>query len=157
MTDQANTLDVTMTLAKVRQALADTDGFEAAAKAVVDVLQQAVSHYAWVGIYRADEAAAQLQLAARAGGDTPHQCIDFTHGGCGPVLSSAKTHVFEAHASPKPLVCNTEIQAQALVPVFNRRGRVSALLDVQSRQPGAFAANDLGLLTAVAGLLGPHS
>lgn len=103
------------------------------------LIRQKFEHF-WVGFYRVS--GGQLVIG-------PYQgtlgClrIDFSRGVCGASARSKKTvivpdvHRFEGH-----IACDSRSNSEIVVPVFDDRDRLCAVLDIDSIDFGAFDTTD---------------
>lgn len=115
--------------------------------------------FIWTGFYLVDQGAAPNPVRELVVG--PYQgrlgClrIAFGKGVCGTAAASETTLVVaDVHAFPGHITCDSRSQSEIVVPVFDREGRLAAVLDVDSAEPDAFDEVDRhGLEAICAGLL----
>jgi GAF domain-containing protein len=117
-------------------------------------LFHAFDDFDWVGFYRVT-APGMLKVGPYQGG---HGClaIPFDRGVCGAAAREGRTQVVaDVDAFPGHIACAASTRSEIVVPVFDREGRLTAVLDIDSDRPGAFGAEDAaaleGLVAAVFG------
>lgn len=70
-----------------------------------------------------------------------HGCLEisFDRGVCGAAARLRQTQVVpDARAFPGYIACSSSTRSEIVVPVLTVRGRVMAVLDIDSDHPGAF-------------------
>jgi len=109
----------------------------AAMATIACLLHQALDTYHWTGFYRL-VAAGQLLIG-------PYQgtlgClrIPFDRGVCGAAARSQRTVIVpNVHRFPGHIACDPRSRSEIVVPVFDGRGELIGVLDVDSDQPDAF-------------------
>jgi L-methionine (R)-S-oxide reductase len=109
----------------------------AAMATIACLLHQALSTYYWTGFYRV-VAPGELLIG-------PYQgtlgClrISFDRGVCGAAARSKQTVIVpDVHEFPGHIACDPRARSEIVVPVFDRRGELIAVLDVDSDQLAAF-------------------
>jgi GAF domain-containing protein len=108
-------------------------------------------HYNWVGIYRLERG--NLVLGPFQGKPTEHTCIPVGKGICGSAAVSLATEVVpDVGADARYLACSAEISSEIVVPIL-KEGEFWGEIDIDSDTRGAFTADDVELLEAVAKLL----
>jgi len=124
--------------------------FEERMALVCNVLKAKISYYFWVGFYIPKEE--WLELGPSKG---PPACarIAFT-GVCGKCARSGKTIIVQnVHEFPGHIVCDPRSNSEIAVPVFDEKGDVVAVLDVDSDEYGSFDETDREWLERIAKLL----
>lgn len=113
----------------------------------------------WTGFYRvlpvAGSDSQELVLGPFQG---PVACmhIPFGRGVCGTAWQQQQTLVVpDVEQFPGHIACSTLSRSEIVVPVFNAAGRVSAVLDIDSRELATFDDTDRQHLEAVCRLLTP--
>ena len=95
----------------------------------------------WVGFYRrVDESL--LKIGPYQGG---HGCltIPYERGVCGAAAREGQTQlVDDVEAFPGHIACSSSTRSELVVPVFDRSGRLIAVLDIDSDRPAAFSQDD---------------
>ena len=65
--------------------------------------------------------------------------IAFGRGVCGAAAQTGQTQLVEdVHAFPGHIACDGRSQSEIVVPVFDAKGQLIAVFDVDSDQPAAF-------------------
>ena len=122
---------------------------------VAGELFHAVDGFDWVGFYRV-VAPGVLKLGPYQGG---HGClvIPFDKGVCGAAAREQQTQIVDdVHQFDGHIACAASTQSELVIPVFDRKQNLMAVLDVDSDQP-AFFSRELAtqLETLLAKLFGP--
>jgi L-methionine (R)-S-oxide reductase len=96
----------------------------------------------WTGFYRVAEAGRSLRVG-------PYQgmlgCLEiaFGKGVCGTAAASGKTVVVpDVEAFPGHISCDARSRSEIVVPVFDRRNTLLAVLDIDSALPSSFDGED---------------
>ena len=115
---------------------------------VVCELFHSDSRFDWVGFYRVT-APDLLKIGPYQGG---HGCltIPFSRGVCGAAARTRETQlVADVNAVKDHIACATSTQSEIVLPVFNAKGDLIAVLDIDSNQPDAFTQTDATELQAI--------
>lgn len=124
-------------LALTIEALLDgEDDWIAAMSTVVCELHHAFAYFHWTGFYRV-VAPELLAVGPYQGG---HGClrIPFGKGVCGAAARTRETQLVpDVEAFPGHIACSASTRSEIVVPLI-ARGRVLAVLDVDSDEPAAF-------------------
>lgn len=99
------------------------------------LIREATRHF-WVGFYRA--VGSQLAIGPYQG--TPGCLrIAFDRGVCGACATRKETIIVpDVHEFPGHIACDARSKSEIVVPVFDRRGRLRAVLDIDSTELNAF-------------------
>ena len=100
----------------------------------------------WTGFYRV-VAPGLLKIGPYQGG---HGCltIPFDRGVCGAAARTGRPQrVDDVHAFPGHIACAASTQSELVLPVWNRRGTLLGVFDLDSDQPAAFSEDDETALT----------
>jgi len=112
----------------------EADGI-ARMSSVVAVLHGTMPHYFWTGFYRVVGASLVVGPYQGTPGCTR---IGWGRGVCGAAWRSGEAQVVaDVHAFPGHIACDARSASEIVVPL-RRGGRVVAVLDVDSEEPGAF-------------------
>jgi L-methionine (R)-S-oxide reductase len=124
-------------------------------RAVVEVLQQRLEHYTWVGIYLVE--GTELVLGPWDGPEpTEHVRIPIGQGICGAAAASGQTEIVDdVQADSRYLACFPTTRSEIVVPIV-WQGAVIGEIDVDSDQPAAFGAQDRAFLELVATRISAH-
>jgi L-methionine (R)-S-oxide reductase len=122
---------------------------------VVDVLQDRVEHYSWVGIYLVE--GDDLVLGPWKGPQpTEHVRIPVGQGVCGAAAASGRTEVVDdVNADSRYLACFASTRSEIVVPIAHE-GRVVGEIDIDSDAPAAFGDDDRVLLERIALQISPY-
>jgi L-methionine (R)-S-oxide reductase len=114
-------------------------------------LHHGFPYYNWTGFYRVVEPQV-LKVGPYQGG---HGClvIPFERGICGKCARLEKTlNIPDVHAEQDHIACSSSTQSEIVVPVFDAKGNLRAVLDVDSDSPAAFDEVDEKFLEKVCDL-----
>ena len=105
--------------------------------------------FLWTGFYRVVEPGKLLRIG-------PYQgslgCLEiaFGKGVCGTAAAERRTIIVDdVNLFPGHITCDARSRSEIVVPVFNRAGELTAVLDVDSEIPGAFNEEDQAGLEAI--------
>ncbi len=105
------------------------------------ILHQGFGHL-WTGFYRVVTPGKLLRVG-------PYQgtlgCLEipFGKGVCGAAAATLQTQVVEdVHAFPGHITCDGRSASEIVVPVFNQKGALIAVLDIDSDVKARFDADD---------------
>ncbi len=110
----------------------------------------------WTGFYRVVEGEL-LKIGPYQGG---HGCltIPFSRGVCGAAARTGEIQLVpDVNSFPGHIACSSSTRSELVLPVRNGKGRLIAVLDIDSDRPDAFSQVDAeglsGVLDAVFGEL----
>lgn len=113
-----------------------------AAMATMSALLHHGFGHLWTGFYRVVEPGRRLRVG-------PYQgtlgCleIEFGRGVCGTAAAERRTVVVpDVNAFPGHIVCDARSRSEIVVPVLEARGGLTAVLDIDSAEPGTFDEED---------------
>ena len=98
-------------------------------------------HADWTGFYRV-VAPGLLKIGPYQGG---HGClvIPFSRGVCGAAARTGQVqNVPDVHAFADHIACASSTLSELVLPVWNGKGRLLGVLDIDSDRPAAFTAAD---------------
>lgn len=102
----------------------------------------------WTGFYRVTEPEL-LKIGPYQGG---HGClvIPFSRGVCGAAARTGEVQlVADVHAFEGHIACATSTQSEIVLPVWNAKGELLGVFDIDSDQPDAFTQEDADKLTEI--------
>ncbi|MBL6716377.1 MAG: hypothetical protein RLZZ174_384 [Pseudomonadota bacterium] len=102
----------------------------------------------WTGFYRV-VAPNLLRIGPYQGG---HGCltIPFDRGVCGAAARTGQAQrVDDVQAFPGHIACASSTQSELVLPVWNRRGTLLGVFDIDSDTPAAFSEDDEHALAAL--------
>ncbi|MEG0517703.1 MAG: GAF domain-containing protein [Bacteroidales bacterium] len=105
----------------------------------------------WVGFYLVKDS--QLVLGPFQG---PLACtrIQYGRGVCGTTWRQGSTIVVpDVEQFPGHIACSSLSRSEIVVPVFNKEGRVTAVLDIDSKDLNSFDSIDAKYLEQIASIL----
>lgn len=124
----------------------------AAMASIACLLHNGMPYYFWTGFYR--RVGPSRLLVGPYQGTLGCLDIDFARGVCGAAATRRETIVVEdVHAFPGHIACDSASASEIVVPVFDTRGELIAVLDVDSTIPAAFDDVDQRWLERIVALL----
>ncbi|MEH7828593.1 GAF domain-containing protein [Gemmobacter denitrificans] len=102
----------------------------------------------WTGFYRVT-GPQMLKIGPYQGG---HGClvIPFSRGVCGAAARSGQVQIVpDVDAFPDHIACSSTTRSELVLPVWNARGDLLGVLDLDSNTPAAFDETDAAGLTAI--------
>ena len=127
---------------------ADEDDTIALMASVVCELHHSDDRFDWTGFYRVT-GPEMLKIGPYQGG---HGClqIPFSRGVCGAAARLKTTQLVpDVEAFEGNIACASSTRSELVLPVFNGKGDVIAVLDIDSDQPDAFSQEDAQALEAI--------
>ena len=102
----------------------------------------------WTGFYRVT-GPEMLKIGPYQGG---HGClvIPFSRGVCGAAARTREVQLVpDVDAFPGHIACASSTRSEIVLPVFDAKGDLLAVFDIDSDQPDAFTEDDSAGLTAI--------
>ncbi|MGR3501913.1 GAF domain-containing protein [Pseudaestuariivita sp.] len=115
---------------------------------VVCELHHADDRFDWTGFYRVT-APELLKIGPYQG---EHGClvIPFSRGVCGAAARTGEVQlVDDVDAFPGHIACASSTRSEIVLPVYDSRGALLGVLDIDSDQPAAFEARDAEELSGI--------
>jgi GAF domain-containing protein len=113
----------------------------AAMSTIAALIHNALGHL-WTGFYRVAEPEKLLRIGPYQGTIGCME-IQFGRGVCGTAASEKRTVIVEdVNAFPGHIACDARSRSEIVVPVFDRKEKLIAVLDIDSEKPGAFSETD---------------
>ena len=141
------------TRSQIAALIAGEDDAIAVMATVAAELYHAFAHFQWVGFYRVVRPGL-LKVGPYQGG---HGCltIPFERGVCGRCARDRASQVVaDVSLLPYHIACSATTRSEIVVPVFDARGELCAVLDIDSDRVAAFDAVDQQALETLAAELG---
>ena len=126
----------------------------AAMSTIVCELHNGLEHFDWTGFYRV-VSPGMLKVGPYQGA---HGCltIPFERGVCGKCAREGETQLIpDVRAIPFHIACSSTTLSEIVVPVFDSRGKVRSVLDVDSNSLTAFDETDARNLQEICRWLTP--
>ena len=137
---------------QLEAALAGEADLLACMATMVCLLHNAFPYYYWTGFYR--RVGPERLLVGPYQGTMGCLEIHFSRGVCGAAARERRTQlVADVHAFPGHIACDSASASEIVVPVFDSKGELIAVLDVDSAAPAAFDETDQRWLERIVGLL----
>ncbi|WP_438993529.1 GAF domain-containing protein [Pseudemcibacter sp.] len=107
------------------------------------LLNLAFEDYFWVGFYIVDPVKENELVIGPYQGTLGCLRISFDRGVCGAAAKTGKTQIVEdVNAFPDHIACDSQTNSEIVVPVFNKKGELIAVLDVDSTKLSTFDETD---------------
>jgi GAF domain-containing protein len=117
---------------------------------VAAMLAASFEHFFWTGFYVVDRQRERELVVGPYQGTLGCLRIPFGRGVCGTAAERGETQVVaDVHAFPGHIACDSRSASEIVAPVFDRDGRLIAVLDVDSEAPAAFDETDRQGLEAI--------
>jgi GAF domain-containing protein len=106
---------------------------------VAAMLAATFDHYFWTGFYVVDGERPDELVVGPYQGTLGCLRIPFGRGVCGAAAASRETQLVpDVRARPGHIACDSRSASEIVTPVFDRAGRLIAVLDVDSEELDAF-------------------
>ncbi len=104
------------------------------------ILKTHLDYYFWVGFYCVNKG--EL-IVGPYQGTLGCLHISYDRGVCGRAARTEQTQIVEdVHADPQHIACDAASQSEIVIPVFNPKGKLIAVFDVDSTAIGSFDSID---------------
>lgn len=136
----------------IRAVLDGVDDSVTTLATVASVLHHKLPYASWTGFYCVREPEL-LRVGPYQG---PVACLEipFDRGVCGAAARERKTQVVpDVHAFPGHIACDAAARSEIVVPIDDAEGRLVAVLDIDSHEPGSFDEEDREGLERIAAWL----
>ncbi|MEH6674000.1 MAG: GAF domain-containing protein [Sulfitobacter sp.] len=137
------------TLSKTLQALTEGETDSVALMATVACeVHHADDRFDWTGFYRVTDPEL-LKIGPYQGG---HGClvIPFARGVCGAAARTGETQLVEdVDAFPGHIACASSTRSEIVLPVWDGKGELLGVFDIDSNQPAAFDQTDADELAVI--------
>lgn len=142
-----------LTVRSIRELIAGETDLIAIMATVACELHWGFEAFDWTRFYRVISPGL-LKIGPYQG---PHGCLEisFERGVCGAAARSGQTQIVrDVHEFPGYIACSEATRSEIVVPVFSAKGRLLAVLDVDSDRPEAFDEVDHVNLESVCEMVG---
>ena len=117
---------------------------------VASLLSAAFDTYLWAGFYVVDPEKPRELVVGPYQGTLGCLRIRFGQGVCGAAAATLETMIVaDVDAFPGHIACDSRSRSEIVVPVVDGRGKLIAVLDVDSAEAAAFDAVDQAGLEAI--------
>lgn len=117
---------------------------------VSNMLHHAFDHYFWTGFYLVDPDKDDELVIGPYQGTLGCLRIPFSKGVCGACASRRETIIVaDVHEFPGHIACDSRSESEIVVPVFDRAGKLIAVLDVDSDHKAMFDEADAKGIEAI--------
>lgn len=153
--DNASKSEIYQSVMRDLKAVLDGEANQVARMATtVCLLSQAFPAWFWTGFYVVDEVKKSQGedelVVGPYNGTLGCLRIAFSRGVCGAAARERTTQIVpDVHAFPGHIACDSRSNSEIVVPVFDPRGNLIAVFDVDSEAFGAFDEEDRDGLEAI--------
>jgi len=128
---------------EIASVLAGEPNLVARMATVSSMLASSFPTYFWTGFYVVDPTKEAELVVGPYQGTLGCMRIAFGRGVCGTAAATRETQVVEdVHAFPGHIACDSRSASEIVSPVFDARGELIAVFDVDSEVPSAFDGVD---------------
>jgi len=114
------------------------------------LLNEAFEYFFWTGFYVVDPLKPTELVVGPYQGTLGCLRIPFGKGVCGAAAETGETLIVkDVHEFPGHIACDSRSNSEIVVPVFDRNGKLAAVLDVDSTEIGSFDEDDKAGLEAI--------
>ena len=114
------------------------------------LLNEAFDYFFWTGFYVVDPLKPTELVVGPYQGTLGCLRIPFGKGVCGTTAQKGETIIVEdVHAFSGHIACDSRSNSEIVVPVYDRNGKLAAVLDVDSIEIGSFDEDDKEGLEAI--------
>jgi GAF domain-containing protein len=138
-------------LTQLDELLKKTDDPQARMATICAVLHQKMDHYFWTGFYLHKNG---KLIVGPYQGPVACQELEKDKGVCWAAVNSGKPVVVpDVHAFPGHIACDARSRSEITLPVFDQKGEIKAVFDVDSDQLNAFSEVDSEYLSRAMGMI----
>lgn len=131
--------------------LQKTDNKIARMSTIASILHHKMPHYFWTGFYLYSN---EDLIVGPYQGPLACQVLEREKGICWAGFLGKKTIIVpDVHKFPGHIACDSRSNAEIVVPLFDTKGQVWGVLDVDSKKHDAFSAIDQFWLEKIVGLI----
>lgn len=117
---------------------------------VAAMLASAFDHFFWTGFYVVDPAKGNELVVGPYQGTLGCLRIAFGRGVCGKAAATGQTQIVDdVNAFPDHIACDARSVSEIVAPVWDSRGQLIAVLDVDATVPAAFDRTDAAGLETI--------
>ena len=107
------------------------------------LLNEAFDYFFWTGFYVVDPLKSNELVVGPYQGTLGCLRIPFGKGVCGACAQKGETLIVkDVHEFPGHIACDSRSNSEIVVPVFDKDGKLAAVLDVDSTEIGSFDEDD---------------
>lgn len=119
---------------------------------IASMLAASFEHYFWTGFYVVDPDRDRELVVGPYQGTLGCLRIAYGRGVCGAAAATRQTQlVRDVHAFPGHIACDGRSASEVVVPVFDAKGELIAVFDVDATEPAAFDEIDAAWLERILG------
>ena len=137
-------------IVEIKDRVKDVDSVVPRMATIVAILKSTMPHYFWSGFYFAEE---NEMIIGPYQGSCACPNISYT-GVCGTSARRKETVIVpDVHKFPGHIACDERSKSEIVVPLFDEKGRVIAVFDVDSSELNAFDEIDKEYLEKIMPIL----
>lgn len=140
-------------LGQLESLLTATDNVYARMATINAVLHHKMEYFFWTGFYILSEG--ELTVGPYQG-PVACQVLARNTGVCWAAINEKKTLIVpDVHAFPGHIACDSRSKSEIALPLFNAKGEVYGVMDIDSKELGSFDETDQKYLEQVVRLINP--
>ncbi len=118
---------------------------------IIAVLHHKMDTFFWTGFYMIEKGEMTVRMYQ---GPLACQILEKDKGACWGTFHAKETLVIEdVHQFPGHIACDSRSNAEIVVPLKNRRGKIVGVFDVDSTSKGAFDKTDAVWLEKIVSMI----
>lgn len=143
------------TLSETKSVLQDERDFVLMMSAISTLLKSHFEHFSWVGFYR--KTAKRLLSIGPYQGKWGRLHIEFGRGVCGECAQLQRAIIVpDVTKLPGYIACDSQTKSEIVVPVFDNKKNLIAVLDIDSYQLNSFDKLDKKYLEEIVKIFSKH-
>lgn len=136
---------------QLQELLKKSDDLDARLATIAAVLHHKIDYFFWTGFYLLR----QGELIVRCyQGPLACQLLEKNKGVCWAAINRGESMVvYDVHLFPGHIACDSRSTSEIVVPLRNKQGEITGVLDIDSKEKGSFDETDRVWLEKIAELL----
>ncbi len=136
---------------QLQELLKKSDDLDARLATIAAVLHHKIDYFFWTGFYLLR----QGELIVRCyQGPLACQVLEKNKGVCWAAINRGESMVvYDVHLFPGHIACDSRSTSEIVVPLRNKQGEITGVLDIDSKEKGSFDETDRVWLEKIAELL----
>jgi len=136
---------------QLQELLKKSDDPDARLATIAAVLPHKIDYFFWTGFYLLKQGALIVRCYQ---GPLACQVLEKNKGVCWAAVNRGETIVVDdVHLFPGHIACDARSTSEIVVPLHNKQGEITGVLDVDSKEKGAFDSTDREWLEKIVKLL----
>lgn len=139
-------------ISQLGELLAKPGNFDSKLATIAAVLHHKIDYFFWTGFYFLTE---NGELMVRSyQGPVACQLLEKDKGVCWAAINQGKTLVVpDVHLFPGHIACDSRSESEIVIPIRDRNGKITGVLDVDSKEKASFDQTDAINLEKIVNLL----